>query len=172
VHSSSLYLFPPPFSLLPFSILDSESGIQSIVVHTQVKDAELFMVVPILNFQGMLKWLYFVKGEREASAFLCSSFYYVFILFFFLSLRLMSLEHLGVIAARLRKDSSAPRSEQENEQLVDIIAQVMELKMEANSPSPTALLKMVGFGELMMVLLSDCSLDIMGIGNAGILYKG
>lgn len=55
----------------------------------------------------------------------------------------MSLEHLGVIAARLRKDVSGPRSEQENEQLVDIIAQVMELKMDANSPSPTAMLKMV-----------------------------
>ena len=60
-----------------------------------------------------------------------------------LSLRLMSLEHLGVIAARLRKDTTAPTSEQENEQLVDIIAQVMELKMDARSPSPTLLLKMV-----------------------------
>ena len=55
----------------------------------------------------------------------------------------MSLDHLGVIAARLRKDVTVPRSEQENEELIDIIAQVMQSKLDRATPSPTALNRMV-----------------------------
>lgn len=59
------------------------------------------------------------------------------------SLRLLSLDHLGVIAARLRKDVTAPTSEQENEELVEILAQVMQSKLDRGSPSPTELKRMV-----------------------------
>ena len=41
------------------------------------------------------------------------------------SLRLMCLEHLGVIAARLRKDAISS-VEQDHEELIDILAQVQE----------------------------------------------
>lgn len=61
------------------------------------------------------------------------------------SLRLLSLDHLGVIAARLRKDVTTPASELENEELVDILAQVMQSKLDRGSgtPSPTVLTRMV-----------------------------
>ena len=53
-----------------------------------------------------------------------------------------------MIAARLRKDTTSPASEKESEQLVDIIAQVMELKMDADStPSPTTNVRMVSISE-------------------------
>lgn len=58
----------------------------------------------------------------------------------------MSLDHMGVIAARLRKDVTTPTSEQENEELVDILAQVLQSKLDAGgtaTPSPTTLTRMV-----------------------------
>lgn len=59
------------------------------------------------------------------------------------SVRLLSLDHLGVIAARLRKDVTAPTSERENEELVDILAQVMQSRLDRGTPSPTTLVPMV-----------------------------
>ena len=55
----------------------------------------------------------------------------------------MSLDHLGVIAARLRKDETAPASENENEELVDVLAQVMQSKLDRGTPSPTVLTRLV-----------------------------
>lgn len=55
----------------------------------------------------------------------------------------MSLDHLGVIAARLRKDVTAPTSEKENDELVDILAQVLQSKLDRRTPSPTVLTRMV-----------------------------
>ena len=55
----------------------------------------------------------------------------------------MSLEHLGVIAARLRKDVTTPTSEAENDELVDVMAQVKVSKLDSATPSPTALAPMV-----------------------------
>ena len=52
------------------------------------------------------------------------------------SLRLTSLDHLGVIAARLRKDAITS-SEQDHEDLIEILSQVMQSKIDQRSPSPT-----------------------------------
>ena len=59
------------------------------------------------------------------------------------SLRLLSLDHLGVIAARLRKDVATPTSENENEELVDVLSQVMQSKLDRGTPSPTMNTRMV-----------------------------
>jgi cohesin loading factor subunit SCC2 len=74
------------------------------------------------------------------------------------SLRLLSLEHLGVIAARLRKDVTAPASEAENEELVEILAQVMQTKLDRGSPSPIELKRMVRKHRVScMYLLNMCN---------------
>ncbi len=70
------------------------------------------------------------------------------------SIRLMSLDHLGVIAARLRKDVTAPTSEQENEELVDILAQVIQTKLDRGTPSPTVLVRMVSYSMISILFLS------------------
>ena len=56
------------------------------------------------------------------------------------TLRLTSLDHLGVIAARLRKDVITS-SEQDHEDLIEILSQVLQSKIGRRSPSPT--IKMV-----------------------------
>lgn len=63
------------------------------------------------------------------------------------SLRLTSLEHMGVIAARLRKDASTSM-EQDHEELINILSQILQSKLERKStPSPTASLKLDAFSE-------------------------
>lgn len=53
------------------------------------------------------------------------------------SLRLTSLDHLGVIAATLRKDA-ATSSLQDHEELIEILSQVLQSKIDDKSPSPTS----------------------------------
>ena len=67
----------------------------------------------------------------------------------------MSLEHLGVIAARLRKDVTTPTSETENEELVDILAQVMQSKLDRGTPSPTMLAPLVKKKKKITVLVFE-----------------
>ena len=62
-----------------------------------------------------------------------------------------------MIAARLRKDVTAPTSEQENEELVEILAQVMQSKLDRGSPSPTELKRMVKGPTHVMLQLIECN---------------
>jgi cohesin loading factor subunit SCC2 len=62
------------------------------------------------------------------------------------SLRVTSLDHLGVIAARLRRDA-ASSVDTEHGDLVAILAQVMQGRLERKTPSPTMLLTMDAFSE-------------------------
>ena len=75
------------------------------------------------------------------------------------SLRLTSLDHLGVIAARLRKDATTS-SEQDHEELIEILSQVLQTKLDHRSPSPTA--KMVHVYYTIVYNIMDSGLSING----------
>ncbi|XP_019855038.1 PREDICTED: nipped-B-like protein isoform X1 [Amphimedon queenslandica] len=66
-----------------------------------------------------------------------------------LQLRLTSLEHLGSIASRLRKDSISSIDESSHEMLIDILSEIMQKKLDGISPlpSPTGLNRMDAFSE-------------------------
>ena len=51
-------------------------------------------------------------------------------------LRVTALDHLGVIAARLRRDAVSSTQE-EHHQLIDILAEVLQKKMDSQSPIPS-----------------------------------
>lgn len=58
------------------------------------------------------------------------------------SLRLTSIDHLGVIAARLRGDVVAG-NEREGLEHIEILAQSLECQQDGRTPSPTETKKMV-----------------------------
>ena len=84
------------------------------------------------------------------------------------SLRLTSLDHLGVIAARLRKDATTS-SEQDHEELIEILSQVLQTKMDHRSPSPTAKMVSCNYWHDAVTYLPKCMTG--NVSSTNMLYS-
>ncbi|XP_065906128.1 nipped-B-like protein [Dysidea avara] len=62
------------------------------------------------------------------------------------SLRVLALDHLGVIAARLRKDA-VTSTKQDNDAIIEILSKVLQCRMESKTPSPTEIGQLDAFSE-------------------------
>ena len=74
----------------------------------------------------------------------------------------MSLEHLGSIAARLRRDAAGCLEQQEHDQLVTILSLIMQSKLERKSPSPINLLSGMVRCRVRVLIVNQLLVDVKG----------